>query len=793
MTPIKALRNLSITILFAMSLMAFGTDTESGRISGKVIDKFSDNPISYATVALISAIDSTIVRGVITNDDGVFEMEKLPYGKYKLQVTYMGYEPKTVDSIELSIKHKNVEMGNMPLHEQMNNLDEVVVEAQRLKGEEKIDRTVYTISDETRKMATDGIDILKQIPSVQVGFQDDITLSGKSNIRFYVDGILRDQEYVAQLDPAMIDKVEVMTNPSVKYGADVAGVINIVLSKEKRFGISGQVGIDIPHPENSIMNPRARIEYGTNKYRVYVSDRLHFERFNGFNELTLHQNFNDADITFTKNGEGISSWSNNNLHYGIDYFLNDKTSINLYGRYRHHQSYDKDFKTLNATYLNDILTQQSTTLSDDISKGNSLYHSLFFKRKFNDEGHELTFDINYYDYQGTDEQGYKDIYADDHVVLREQSTINNRNTTEMKIDYSFVWGAVKQDLGYNSYYQWMNNKHDNLTSEKIAAFSYNEIRQAAYYNLSGNFRKFKWQAGLRGVYADVHSAGQFTSDYWSLLPQASLQTDIKEGQNVKLSYRRSINRPGINDLNPFKNLTDSLHLRYGNPELNPSLLNKFELSYGINFNNNYLSPKLYIDYSENKIQEVSFLNENTGILEFTKANVGRSYEYGTGLDFSVNLTKWWQVNGNLQGFRQTISNDHEFNENDAQSRWAGRSQIYNVFKLPKDFNLFAMFYYNTPTIAYQRVFKRDPLYIIGIEKEVFKNATIELWYVPFMKTFTYAGITTTSHNVRENRAGMIDAHNIFSISFRYRFNHGKKVNKIERSINLDNDGNGGAM
>ncbi len=174
----------------------------------------------------------------------------------------------------------------MKIQEDYKKLEEAVIVGQRLKGEEKIDRTVFTINDDVRKASTTALDALKHIPSVTVDFQNNVTLEGSSNIQFYVDGILRNKEYVAQIKPEQIDKVELITNPGVKYDADVSGVINILLKKEKRSGVSGSVKIPIPHPTKIVAEPSANIEYGNQKFRVYIGDQLHFERFHGKEIIT---------------------------------------------------------------------------------------------------------------------------------------------------------------------------------------------------------------------------------------------------------------------------------------------------------------------------------------------------------------------------------------------------------------------------------------------------------------------------------------------------------------------------
>src|SRR3972149_5721057 len=326
---------LIVVSYLSTSVFANEVELEKGIISGKVVDQNTALPIPYATVVLLSPVDSSLITGVISDSTGNYIINDVSYGNYDLQVAFVGYKPSTLKNIDISRVNRKVELSPMALSVDVAMLDEVVVTQERLKGEEKIDRTVFTLNDDVKKTAVTGLDVLKQIPSVTVDFQENVTLEGESNIQFYVDGVLRNKDYVAQLNPKLIDKVELITNPGVKYDADISGIINIVLTKEKRFGISGSVNVPLPHPQKIVANPRVNLEYGTNKYRVYAGTRLHVEKFPGGEYLyTRLDNTFETPFENERLGSGTNRWINNYTNYGIDFFLNDKTSLNFYGEWR---------------------------------------------------------------------------------------------------------------------------------------------------------------------------------------------------------------------------------------------------------------------------------------------------------------------------------------------------------------------------------------------------------------------------------------------------------------------------
>ena len=459
---------LLLVCLTINSSRAVETELITGEIHGKVVDGTSSEPIPYASVALMQAEDQSLVTGVISDESGEYILSKVPAGTYKLKVTFMGYKPATIEDISISRTNRTVEVKPTALEAEITELDEVSVTQERLKGEEKIDRTVFTINDDIRKASTSGIDMLKHIPSVTVDFQDNVTLEGQSNIQFYVDGVLRNKDFVAQLDPQLIDKVELITNPGVKYDADISAVINIVLKKVKRSGVNGSVLVPITHPDRAILNPRANIEYGNQKMRIYAGDRLHYERFRGSEKLytELDDSFVDP-FNYKKTGSGFNSWQFNYMNYGIDLFLGENTSLNLLGEWRSQKGVSDDYHTIHSTFQNDVLTDYHESYQDNLTTDNNHFHSVYFKHTIR-EGSEISAELNYYTQTGRKENNYTDVYfspEDTGLELlrtdRFDNTQNLRSTLEFKSDYSFMIKNVKNETGIRLSQRWMSNDFSN--------------------------------------------------------------------------------------------------------------------------------------------------------------------------------------------------------------------------------------------------------------------------------------------------------------------------------------------
>ncbi len=791
--------------LMALPGFAVYAETDNGSITGIIVDDSTTAPVSYASVALLNAADSSLLNGMITNDQGKFLFNDLPYGKYNLKVTFVGYKPVVIKDLEVSRQNKTIDLQNLKIQEDYKKLEEAVIVGQRLKGEEKIDRTVFTINDDVRKASTTALDALKHIPAVTVDFQNNVTLEGSSNIQFYVDGILRNKEYVAQIKPDQIDKVELITNPGVKYDADISGVINIILKKEKRSGVSGSVKIPIPHPTKIVAEPAANIEYGNQKFRVYVGDQLHFEHFNGKEIITTKvDNGISTPYYFEKNGEGANSWQNNYMNYGADWFINDKTSLNFLGEWRTWKGVNDDYKSISQMHTDDVLTQYLKTDRNSLNRSDNYYFSLYFVRKFNKEGNEIKAEAYYNTESGKDKNEYMEYYMDpadietvNSVVDRSDLTENMRKNAEIKLDGTFMLKNIKNEVGARTYGSWMGNEFTNTSTiedvenQSVEKFNSRETRQTAYYNLSGKVKKMSWQAGVRGEYTWLDIDSKTTSDYAVLLPQLSVSQGLAKDQTLKLTYRKQIYRPSASDMNPFEVWTDSLHMRTGNPDLEPAIENKIEFSYSKNFKSNYISPKAYFRYTNNGIQDVTTVSDK-GVTVITQDNMGKNIEYGVGISGAFQILKHWRFNANVDVFNRVYHTDEAVAGHSEEEMFSYRFNFSNIVTLPKDFTLFMFANYGSPNISYQREFSRDMLYLFGAEKKFNDKLSMDVFYNPFIKDFKYSKVITTTPGYRETWEGHVDAGQLFCFSITYSFNKGSKINKIDRSVEYErSSGKGG--
>ncbi|HEX3007224.1 MAG TPA: TonB-dependent receptor [Bacteroidales bacterium] len=785
---------LCFILMMIVSLESFAQP--SFRIEGKLRSFTENKPVEFASIALHHLPDSTLVTGAVSDTTGKFSIANLKAGNYFIKVSCIGYKTIIKNGISLSSSSPQFNMGEIQLDAESQTLKEVTVEGERLKGVAEVDKTTYTINNKIAATSHSGLELLRQVPAVQVDFQHNITLEGSSNIMILVDGKQRDKDYLAQIDPNSIDKIEVMTNPSVKYDADVTGVINVILKREKKHGISGEISPEIPLSKRIFFSSsNANLEYGYNKIRVFVSGYSHFERLELNSTTNRESKEGNNFINYNQKGEGDVDVNFVGVDYGVDYFINNKNTLNLYGNYRPDNGLTFKTDGYKEYLVNNQLKSYIDAYSYDKDANTSNYYSAFYKRTFDKQGQELTFDANYYLYHGDRDANYKDqYYQADRVtpvgslVDRKEVYDDSKQALGFKLDYiQPIKKDYKLSVGYHNYTQWMDNDFSGGEDDDITNLKYSEARHAAYASFAGPVKKLSVQTGLRYEMSLIDINDTTKTDYTCLLPQLTLQYKIGKANSLKLTYRRSIQRPGIDNLNPFVNRVDSITVSRGNPSLNPSYTNKVELNFSAPVKNSYLSSGLYYNYFTDNFQRITRIND--GISESFVENIGTGSEYGWNFSGSIKINKWWQINPYFCLYRVVLdeNNEYDIKSNDKVSY---RANATSIFSLPKKFTVFVFTQYNSPYIGTENLNKRDALYVVGVEKELNKNFKFSLTAInPFMKNFVISETVTESENFWQDTKMDVYVQNLVTVRVTYTFKYGSKINKLERSKEVETDGN----
>ncbi len=783
---------LSLVLFLIFSAMKTQAQ-ELAAIQGKVSDAQTRENVMYASVALYDVKDSSLVGGVITDDKGKFEIKNVNTGDYYLQVSFTGYK---ASKEKITVANNNIHnIGQITLKKDMQDVEEVVVKGERMRAIEEVDKTTYTVNESIANASNSGLDLLQKIPSVQVDFQENISIEGNSNILILVNGMKRDKDFVGQLDPKQIDKIEVQNNPSIKYDGDVSGVINILLKKDRTPGVYARLEGEAPTSENIITNNTAKLDIGMDNFRFFASDRLHYEQFD-ITQTFYRRSFNENnDLIYDQTADGNGMWMHNSLHTGFDWFINDKNSLNFYANYRPRSG---GFEVTSYTDMLENKESNAFLLSEAENKDKSAssQYSLYYKRNFDKKGREMAFEISYYNHLSSNENEYiEQYYAPDkvtkigEVIERSELTRNNRNSMSIRLDYTHPFSEnTKLEVGYKNYNQWIDNEFEKAVIENPAEnFQYYELRNAAYASLLGKIDKFQWNIAARVENSHIDIDKQNSRDYTCFLPQVNLSYQLPKKQNLKLNYSRYVKRPGINELNPFVKYTDSLNLSRGNPNLDPFYWDQIRLTYSRSIGVNYISFTASYDHVKDYIQSITMVNENN-ISETYYENLGQGRELGLGTSMSLKPFKWWNVNPFFKVYHRKFNIDDEFNLL-SDEKLSYQMSLSSVMTFWKDLNIIMYMNYRSPFIEPQMERQRSLLYIFAVEKAVLKNGKVGVYsYIPFTKEFTANKKITTGKNFYQESALLINPWPMFTVRFSYTFKSGKKIKKLEREKELENDG-----
>ena len=777
---------------FVVLLLITSIIAQAQNIKGKVCLEKDKSPVQFASVGLVQLPDSTMITGVITLTDGGYLLEKVKPGNYFIRVSFVGYK---TNGKKVVVEEGRVEIAvdTIFLTETTASLNEVTVVGERLKGKEMVDRTVYAIPEVVSKSAINGYDLLKRVPQVNVDFQNNVTLNGSSNFIIQVDGRQRDKEFLARLLPSDIETIEIISNPSGKYEGNIDGVLNIILKKEARYGMNGNVGLNIK-PFNKITSQATgSLDYALGKITFYVT-ALNFSQSLDIS-TTNESRYTTIDSTSSLSGNGGIKVTMSTINSGFDYYINDKNNLSFNASYK---PLNQNVDLLSETFLyknnNPLNTISSTTNNGYKSDEKSI--SLFYKKSFKNPIQEFTAEINYYNFRSDEENDFANtryIYNTDsalNTVTRVEDNLNKRNYYSTKLNYVHPIGmSAKIEAGYQLYYQQMSYDFEINNEESSNLFEYSEFRNSVYGGITYNLKKVGFQAMLRVENSDIKADSVTDPNYSCFLPSVNLQYKFSASHNLKFTYNRRINRPGIYNMDPYYKVDQNYNVTQGNPDLKPDYRDRLQLTYTWNFGSNYFSPYVYREYFSNKVgNEYLVINSpvDNRLTTFTKPfNLLNGYELGGGINAML-----WYVNINARIYKG------HFNEYTGQSvfipardyfSWSITGFAYGNLDKKKTITAFAFLSYEGVKIDAQSKTYNIPFYGPGIQKQIKNHNIGVVWVLPFSTHVKLSRTETETTGFSSTNIIGFDASNYIQFMYSYKFNKGKNVKKLDRKIDVESD------
>ena len=687
----------------------------SGHLYGKLVDS-SGKGIGRASVFILKVSagkdgrpKEMLVKGLTTQGNGDFSAEDLPTNTpLKVKATAIGFAE--LDQ-EVTLKPPTIEkdLGKLSMTPKSKELEQVVVTASKPAMTMDMDKKVFNVSKDIVSAGGTGLDILKNVPSINVDIDGNITLRGGSP-QLFVDG----KPTLLTLDqiPAdAIESVEVISNPSAKYDASGggAGILNIVLKKNRKTGYNGSIrtGID----SHGGLNEGASLNFRENKINVSADVNYHGIRDRSTGALT-RTDYSTSPNTYLSENE----LDTNRGHaifgrLGLDYFITNKATLSLTGFMVHFgmgQTSNLAIST-DSLYSTGKVNQYSTEEIGSSRSFNGRGVTLGFKQLFAKEKEEWTADASYFGGSANNHSDYTTNYyvpgdasalssaqlqqilggGNDHNIVL-QTDLTDPLTPHTTLEAG-LRSALQGRLNINNNYNYNTDSAAYiLVPSATSNYKSNNNVYAAYATLSSTIGNFSYKAGLRVESSNysgtlLNSGQKFSNQYpLSLFPSLFVGQKIGEGQELQLSYTRRVNRPNFFQLIPYTDSSNKLNITRGNPDLVPEFTQSLELSYLKTWHaNTTLLGSVYYKHTDHLITGYveSDTTGGTNTLINTYINAESSYSMGAELTVQLPVTKWWDLSANINAYQSKI-NVAAADAIPQQALWSWFGKLNNSFRLP---------------------------------------------------------------------------------------------------------------
>ncbi len=797
------------------------------RITGTVLDSETQQPLEYATLVLQNTENPNRLSGGITDSNGKFDVEAAP-GTYNISVEFISYKTYRVNNQKLT---GSTDLGTINLGIAVEQLAGVEVIGEQTTVEVRLDKKIYNIGKDITTSGGTVSDALNNVPSVNVDVEGNISLRGNENVRILINGKpsalagFGSTDALRQLPADAIEKVEVITSPSARYDAEgTAGILNIILRKEKTLGFNGSTNVFIGQPATS---------------GVTVNANIRTEKFNIFN--TTGYRYRDApgnaffDNTYTSGNidrliedriyNRLDKSFNTNL--GMEYFLTEQSSIT--GSFFFRFSKDEDVTDNTSDRFNEGQLDSRTFRQEFENEDDKSYQlSLNYINRFDDDGHQLTADFQY----SRDREDKNSVIEENStfpsqelVVLENIYETESQNEYLIQADYVLPMEDAQFEAGYRGTFEQeitdyqldsLNQAsgqfvvNQNLTNK----FTYDENVNALYTQYGNKFGKISFLLGLRlentqligklesefdtsaleeelGVDVDVN----FDKNYLGLFPTLNLIYELNETENISLGYNRRINRPRGWFINPFPSRSSRTNIFQGNPDLNPAFSNAFDLGYLKRWGEITLTTSIYYQKETDSFERVQ---EQTGqtttdgiaIVRTIPVNLATNERLGGEAAVLYNPTDWLRLNSSFNIFRFNV--EGTFNNVDYGTEnlsWFAR--FSSKVSLPAKIDWQTNAFYRGPQQNAQTESKGIFSLDLALSKDIMNdNGTVSLNVNDLFNSRKRRSLTNTEFFTSESEFQWRQRQ--ISLALIYRFNQAKKRNGERRGDDGEGEFEGGS-
>ncbi|MGB3590017.1 MAG: TonB-dependent receptor [Tunicatimonas sp.] len=670
-------------------------------ISGTIQDEASQQPVEFATVMVADKDSGEALAGTTTGPDGTFILDSKSTNIY-VEVSFIGYKSRTFRDID--IVNGKADLGSIQLTEDSQALDEVVVRGEKSRTEFKLDKRVFNVGQDLTSAGASALEVLNNVPSVNVSIEGQISLRGSAGVQILVDGkpsVLADQQSNAlgTITADMIESIEVITNPSAKYEAEgTSGILNIILKKEEKRGLNGSVSLNTGIPDNHSIG--VSLNRRTEKFNLFTQLGVGYRSIPEFGETINRDRINNT--TVTSDGTEYRNETFYNVILGTDYHIDDYNVITLSGNFAYEVESQPSEYNFSLFDENDAVVSEWNRREATEATNPKWQYELQYAKEFkNNEDHQLLL-------SATGRFFGKDQASEFTNTTTLGESFNNDQQTEteyQQADYTFkldYTNPLSEKVTIETGTQYVINDVGNdftvrefqdgnlVTIEELTNnFEWNQKVLGVYG--TGAFEDEKWgvKLGLRVENTDLSTLLTNTNEsnnqnFTNMFPTFHTSYKLTENISMQGGYSRRIYRPRLWDLNPFFNIRNNFNIRVGNPDLLPEYTDSYEITSIFNMEKASINTSVYHRYTTDVVERVSTFENNVNTT--MPMNIGTDQTTGFEFNGEYSPTNWLKLNGdfNLNYFvREGEFQDQTFDF--SGDRWSSR--LTSKIALPANFDL----------------------------------------------------------------------------------------------------------
>ncbi|MEO8887556.1 MAG: TonB-dependent receptor [Mucilaginibacter sp.] len=792
----------------------------NGKISGKIIDAQTKEPVDYATISIFKAGVASPFNGTITDSKGAFTLKNIPDGEYSLRIDFVGYKPSTVDHIVINSSAVTVVVPTIVLAPASNELNTVNVVAKTPIVENKIDKLVYNAANDLTAQGGVALDVLKKVPMVNVDIDGNVELQGDANIRFLINGKPSSifgaslADALQSIPASQIKSIEVITSPGAKYDASgTGGIINIILKDSKVQGFNGSVNVSAgTRLDNGSVNLNVRKgNFGVNAF-FSGNKQLNATTASNTDRLS-YNNTRDTLTHLLQNGNSGFVRSGHQSGINFNWSITPKDELTAGISFNHFNNHTNGLTTQEQQRMlaagNNIFSDIINLRSSETKSGSDAVDmSLGYKKTFKAKDQEL--DVLFTTSSSNNTSNYsqrQDYLTGGYPSSGSMANNPGKNKeTDITIDYAQpISENFLIETGAKGVFEDLNT---NVTTDTLLAnqtygrnsnqtYGFNYSRKVFAYYLSASFSLFKFidgKAGLRDEYTTTTAdfPGTHIPAYNTIAPSFTLQHKFDATQSIKFSFTYRIERPDYGDLNPFYNISDPHNISTGNPNLRPEIGHNYEIGYNKSFDGGgNIYAGLTYRYNTDDMQTFTTFAQVLNINGTNYSNVFLNQRYNIGSQLSEGLNMYGSLPIGKLSLRTNIQLGERSNTNPTIGTvkgFAARANLNATYQFGHNLTAEAFGNYNSSQKNLQGVRPSTFTYNLAVRKQFLnKKASIGLTAANPFNEFVNQRSTTVGANFNQSSLRAVP-YRTFGISISYKF--GKLEFKKEKEKDDNNNNNG---